>query len=216
MKPTLQKLEHVLRNPFRIFIWMITRLPYFKFINGTQNANDRINFTIWFKQKVLGYNKEAYWPMHFTSKVVGVENILIGVGTNPGFNGGVYIQGTGKLIMGDYTTVGRNTGILSGGHDVYDHRIYTKSETRIGNYCWIGMNCVILPGVNIGDNIVVASGSVVTKSFPEGNCVIGGVPAKIIKQLDSEKFVHFEYKEKYHGYISADKFENYRKKKLKI
>ncbi|MGL4909641.1 MAG: DapH/DapD/GlmU-related protein [Cetobacterium sp.] len=42
------------------------------------------------------------------------------------------------------------------------------------------------PGVTLGDNVVVAAGSVVTKSFPN-NCIIGGNPAKIIKMIDSEK-----------------------------
>lgn len=216
MNITKKKVKHILRNPFNIVIWLITRLPYFKFIRDTQHYNDRINFNIWYRQKVLGINKEAYWPVHFTSKVVGAKNILIGVGTNPGFNPGIYIQSTGKLYFGDYTTVGQNTGIMSGSHDVYDHRILTKSETRIGSYCWIGMNCTILPGVTIGDNTIVASGAVVTKSFPDGNCIIGGVPAKRIKVLDKDKFVHFEYKKKYIGYIYQDKFADFRKKHLSI
>jgi|26BtaG_2_1085354.scaffolds.fasta_scaffold01977_3 acetyltransferase-like isoleucine patch superfamily enzyme len=216
MKITNEKLLYTLKNPFSIFTWMITRLPYFSFIKHSQEANDKINFSIWFKQKVLGYNKTAYWPVHFTSRVVGVENIIIGVGTNPGFNAGIYIQSTGKLYFGDYTTVGQNTGIMSGSHDIYDHRILTKSETRIGSYCWIGMNATILPGVEIGDNTIVASGAVVSKSFPEGNCIIGGVPAKKIKDLEPEKFVHFEYKNKYRGYIKEENFEKFRNKNLKI
>jgi len=216
MKITSEKIKHVLGNPFRIFIWLITRLPYFRFIKDTQTANDRISFNRWYKQKVLGYNREAYWPTHYTSRVVGAHNILVGVGTNPGFNSGCYIQGSGKLYFGDYTTVGQNTGILSGGHDIYDHRILFGKETRIGNYCWIGMNCMILPGVTLGDLTIVAAGSVVTKSFPEGYCVIGGNPAKVIKTLEPEKLVHINYKRPYHGYIPKARFEAYRKKHLKI
>lgn len=216
MNPTKEKFFHLVKNPLNIIIWLIIKLPYFRFIHETQNANDRINFKTWFRQKIIGHNREAYWPVHFTSKVVGVHNILIGVGTNPGFNPGIYIQGSGKLYFGDYTTVGQNTGILSGGHDIYDHRILTSNETRIGSYCWIGMNSTILAGVVLGDNTVVAAGSVVTKSFPEGNCIIGGVPAKVIKLLDTEKFVHFEYKHKYHGYIKKEKFDNFRKHNLSL
>lgn len=216
MKITKEKISHIANNPFRIFIWLITRLPYFRFIRETQSNNGKINFSRWYKQKILGYNREAYWPMHFTSNVVGVQNVVVGIDTNPGYHGGIYIQGTGKLYFGDYTTIGKNSGILSGGHDVYDHRVLTKSETRIGSYCWIGMNTTILPGVTIGDNTIVASGSVVTKSFPEGNCVIGGIPAKKIKNLDPDKFVHFKAQHKYHGYIRQEKFEEYRKKHLDI
>jgi acetyltransferase-like isoleucine patch superfamily enzyme len=216
MKPTKQKLIHVLRKPVSIFTWLITRLPYFKFIKHSQEANDKINFGIWFRQKVIGFNKAAYWPVHFTSKIVGAQNIYVGIGTNPGFNPGIYIQGTGKLYFGNYTTIGQNTGIMSGSHDIYDHSILTKGETKIGDYCWIGMNCTILPNVILGDCTVVAAGSVVTKSFEEGYAIIGGTPAKIIRNLDPEKFIKFSYQNKYHGYIKQSKFERFRKAKLEI
>lgn len=54
----------------------------------------------------------------------------------------------------------------------------------IGDKTWIGMNCLILPGVVLGPNTVVGGGSVVTKSFPLGHCVIAGNPAKLIKLID--------------------------------
>ncbi len=78
------------------------------------------------------------------------------------------------------------------------------------------MNSTILPGVEIGNNTVVAAGSVVTKSFPDGNCIIGGVPAKKIKELDPAAFVHFDYPIKYHGYYKIDKFLDFRRKHLNV
>lgn len=56
----------------------------------------------------------------------------------------------------------------------------------LGNNVWLGGGVVITPGVTLGDNVVVAAGSVVTKSFP-ANCVIGGNPAKVIKEIDVEE-----------------------------
>lgn len=50
---------------------------------------------------------------------------------------------------------------------------------------WIGGNCTILPGVTIGNNVVMAAGAVVTKDVPD-NCVVAGVPAKIIKKLEQD------------------------------
>lgn len=58
---------------------------------------------------------------------------------------------------------------------------YGKPIT-IGNNVWIGGSAVVNPGVNIGDNVVIASGSVVTKNIPD-NVVVGGNPAKIIKEI---------------------------------
>lgn len=59
---------------------------------------------------------------------------------------------------------------------------YAKSIT-IGDNCWIGGHAVINPGVTLGDNVVVASGSVVTKSFGD-NVVIAGNPARVIKEIE--------------------------------
>ena len=52
----------------------------------------------------------------------------------------------------------------------------------IGNDVWIGGNVTILPGVKIGNNVVIAAGAVVTKDIPN-NSLVGGIPAKIIKEL---------------------------------
>ena len=56
----------------------------------------------------------------------------------------------------------------------------------IGDNAWIGANATICPGVTLGNNVVVGAGAVVTKDFPD-NVVIGGVPAKIIKQIPTTK-----------------------------
>lgn len=56
----------------------------------------------------------------------------------------------------------------------------------IGDNCWIGGGAIINPGVSIGDNVVIASGAVVTKDVPS-NVVIGGNPARIIKEIELEE-----------------------------
>lgn len=215
MKITKEKLKHIAKNPFNIFIWMISRLPYFSFLR-INNGIETITFRKWFDQKILGYNKNAYWPVHKSSKVVGEKNIYVGVGTFPGFQRHIYIQGTGKLYFGDYTIIGQSSGVLSGNHDIHDYRKLTPKDTKIGSYCWIGMNSVILGGVVLGDHTIVAAGSIVTTSFPLGYCIIGGVPAKIIKEIDRNKVVNYEHEIKYHGYIKKDKFEEFRKSKLNL
>ncbi|MGL5544389.1 MAG: DapH/DapD/GlmU-related protein, partial [Cetobacterium sp.] len=62
--------------------------------------------------------------------------------------------------------------------------LYPK-PIEIGKGVWIGGNVSILPGVTLGDNVIVAAGAVVTKNFPP-NCIIAGVPAKILKFIDNK------------------------------
>ena len=75
-----------------------------------------------------------------------------------------------------------------------NHPITTKGRREhlgigkpvtIGNDVWIGVNCTILPGVTIGNNVVVAAGAVVTKDVPD-NCIVGGVPAKVIREIEND------------------------------
>ncbi|HSZ86971.1 MAG TPA: acyltransferase [Puia sp.] len=212
------KLKYLLKNPLRIPVVMLTKLPYFRFIRETGDYQNRINFESWFKQKILnwGGNKKAYWPVHWTSQVYDVENILVGIDTYPGIMKGCYIQGKGGIIIGDYTQIAPNVIIVSANHDLYDSRKHIPAQIKIGKYCWIGAGAKIMPGVELGDWTIVAAGAVVTKSFNEGHCVIGGIPAVKIKDLDKEKCKPFNNKIAYNGYIRSDKFESFRKKHLNI
>ena len=180
---------------------------------GTQTP---ITLKYIFWQKILGFNRKAYWSVHFTSIIGTPKNIYAGVDVSPGYMPGCYIQGMGKVHIGDYTQIATNVGIISSNHDLYDTRSHTSSTVKIGKYCWIGMNSVILPDVELGDWTVVGAGSVVTKSFSEGYCVIAGNPAKIIRKLDKEKCVPYKNKHEYNGYIKAERFEEFRKNFLKV
>ena len=60
--------------------------------------------------------------------------------------------------------------------------IYSKGPVVIGNNVWLGEKSSIMPGVKIGNGVVVAANAVVTHDVPD-NCIVAGVPAKIIKQI---------------------------------
>ncbi|WDF59116.1 acyltransferase [Flavobacterium sp. KACC 22758] len=61
-------------------------------------------------------------------------------------------------------------------------KLYTKGSVVIENNVWLGEGVVVLPGVRIGENSIVGANAVVTKSIPK-NCVAGGNPAKIIREI---------------------------------
>ena len=213
------KLYYFLKHPLQFPIVVFTKfIPYFNFLYQTNDYQNKVNFSFWFKQKVLntGGNKDAYWPVHFTSKVFDVEKIHIGVDAYPGIMGGCYITGKGGLYIGDYTQIAPNVVIVTANHDVYDTRTYIEAPVKIGKYCWIGAGAKIMPGVRLGNFTIVGAGAVVTKSFDEGHCIIGGIPAKKIKELDKEKCIPYYNKVEFYGYLSKKKFEAYRKTKLNL
>jgi len=110
------------------------------------------------------------------------------LGKNVGFGEFSYLGGAGGLEIGDDTIIGQYFSAHPENHNFKknDKPIRLQGVTRkgikIGKNCWIGSKVTILDGVNIGKNSVIASGAVVNKSFGD-NVVIGGVPAKIIKEI---------------------------------
>lgn len=198
-------------------LWEIIKIfPPTTLFFETRDAQTPITFKMWFLQKVMGFNKKAYWPMHFTSIVSNVKNIYAGVDTSPGYSPGCYIQGGGKVYIGDYTQIAPNVGIISSNHDLYDSRKKIVSEVRIGKYCWIGMNAVILPNVTIGDFTIVGAGAIVTKSFPEGFGVIAGNPARLVKKIDRSQCIPFKNHFEYNGYIKSESFNKFRVENLNV
>ena len=149
-----------------------------------------VNFYLahFFAKHILRQNRNVRWTIHFTSTVYFPERIVRGKHVFPGDSPNNFIDATNGIEIGDYTNIGPGVGLISKNHDVIDNTIYTKNPPiRIGAFCWIGMNAVVLPGVVLGDFTIVGAGAVVTKSFPEGYCIIGGNPAKVIKMLDKEE-----------------------------
>jgi maltose O-acetyltransferase len=97
----------------------------------------------------------------------------------------VFISSLGKITIGDHTIIGPHVTIVDYDHDMglYEQDVKTSfgipQEVRIGRYCFIGANSVILKGVTLGDRCIVGAGSVVTKSFP-AKSKIAGNPAKAL------------------------------------
>ena len=113
----------------------------------------------------------------------------------------------GDVVIGDYTRIGMHNTIIGPvaignhvnlaqgivitalNHNFKDTTIrideqgISTNPVTIGDDVWIGANAVILPGVTIGKHVVIAAGAVVAKDVPD-NCVAGGVPAKILKDLN--------------------------------
>ena len=137
-------------------------------------------------QKMLGSVGERVW----ISKTFGCDcgkNIFIGSDFTGNFN--LTILDIREVYIGNHVMIGPNTLITTVGHPLSPkaRRGYMAkaAPVRIGNDVWIGGNVTILPGVTIGNNVVVAAGAVVTKDVPS-NSLVGGVPAKLIRTLEND------------------------------
>jgi len=127
----------------------------------------------------------AGMPFHTRLLCDGYDSTIT-IGDNSRINGA-------SIHAGSSVEIGANCVIASGVAimDSNGHELYSKNRTegsdspqpiRIGNNVWIGLNVVILKGSIIGDNSVIAAGSVVKGSFPE-NSLIAGNPGVVVKHL---------------------------------
>ncbi len=137
------------------------------------------------KGRKLGNNSNVPWPVSPFTVVNGADNIVFDKDSLHIFQTpGCYWQASdAKIYVGKNCYVAPNVGIITTNHDSNDPSKHVKGhDITIGDNCWIGMNAVILDGVTLGKNTVVAAGAIVTHSFPEGYCTVAGIPAKIIKK----------------------------------
>lgn len=99
---------------------------------------------------------------------------------------GVLLTTSGGVFIGKRALIGYRTQILTTDHEIppvgerFPISGNKMGKVTIHNDTWIGANCIITPGVTIGEGAVVAAGSVVTKDV-KPNTIVGGIPAKYIK-----------------------------------
>ena len=120
-------------------------------------------------------------------KLPSGKNIYVGNQFLANYN--VTILDIMPVHIGDYVMIGPNTLITTVNHTLTPkgrrEHLGIGEPVSIGNDVWIGGSCTILPGVTIGNNVVIAAGAVVTKDVPD-NCVVGGVPAKKIREIEND------------------------------
>lgn len=126
---------------------------------------------------------------HYKQQIFS-PSIKIGNGCNIGeYN---YISSINSVFIGNGVLTGRYVMITDNTHGrvvleessipPIQRHLQSKGEVMIGNNVWLGDKVIVLPGVKIGDNVIVAANAAVTKDVPS-NCLVAGVPAKIIKKF---------------------------------
>ena len=110
----------------------------------------------------------------------------ITIGKNVFINSGCRFQDQGGITIGDGALIGHNAVLATLNHGIKptDRSATYPDPIVIGKNVWIGANATVTPGATIGDNAIIAAGAVVAKDVP-ANTIVGGVPAKVIKTIDS-------------------------------
>ncbi len=155
--------------------------------NKTKNKYNRLNP---FSENLFNWNeKSTKWFGKDKNITIYDSTTLAGdieIGKNCWIGPFCSLDGTGGLNIGANCSISAGTHIqshdsvrwaLSGGVNDYEYK-----SIHIGNNCFVGVNCIIVAGVSIGDRCLVAAGAVVTKSF-ENNSIIAGIPAKQIGKI---------------------------------
>ena len=107
------------------------------------------------------------------------------IGKNVFFNHGCSFLDLGGITFEDDVLIGPQVKLVTENHPVNpsNRKNLDLKSIHIGKNVWLGAGAIILPGVTVGENSIVAAGAVVTKDVPS-NTIVGGVPAKFIKQID--------------------------------
>jgi len=167
-------MENLIKKIIDFPLKVLIRWAYPQFKRQVGYGTYRHIFTHYFiMQKIVGFNRSVPWPVHFTSRIIGWENIEKGICCDPGDNIAMYINASDGLKLGNNVAIGANTSITTSNHYKYDHRKRGfKKGVVIGNNVWIGTNCSILAGVTIGDNVVIGAGCTIREDVPSDVVVI--------------------------------------------
>lgn len=100
------------------------------------------------------------------------------------------------IYIGDYTMFGPNVTVATAGHPLLpslrERGYQYNMPVHIGRNCWIGAGAIILPGITVGDNVVIGAGSIVTKDLPSNVLAVGN-PCRILREInDHDKEYYFK------------------------
>ncbi len=144
--------------------------------------------TILLSDKVsIGYKLGGYYHKNVSEFQARYPDSKIIINNEVAFNNSNFIVSTNKIEIGSRCRIGANVTMMDfEAHGTLPHernQIGKLGEIKIGNNVWIGNNVIILKNVNVGDNSIIAAGSVVLKGDYPSNSIIGGNPAKVVKQI---------------------------------
>ncbi|MDD3337918.1 MAG: sugar O-acetyltransferase [Lachnospiraceae bacterium] len=136
------------------------------------------------KEMFAELGEDCYIEPPFHSNFGG-HHVHFGKGIYANFN--LTLVDDTHIYVGDYTMFGPNVVVAAAGHPLLPklraQGYQYNAPVRIGKNCWIGAGVIIVPGITIGDNVVIGAGSVVTKDLPS-NVVAVGNPCHVLREIN--------------------------------
>lgn len=143
------------------------------------------------KQMFAEIGKNCYIEPPFHANFGG-KHVHFGKNIYANFN--LTMVDDGHIYVGDYTMFAPGVIVATAGHPILPELRETVYQynmpVHIGKNCWTGAGAIILPGVTIGDQVVVGAGSVVTKDLPS-NVVAVGNPCRVIREINEHDRVYY-------------------------
>lgn len=143
------------------------------------------------RQALLGriLNTEDVQGLTVLSPVYFDYGPLTKLGAGTFVNHGCYFMDGGGITIGENCFIGPFSGFYTANHAMdYQRRnqgLEVAKPITVGDNCWFGANCSVMPGVTIGSGCVIAAGSVVTRDIPD-NSLAAGVPAVVKKKIEQD------------------------------
>jgi acetyltransferase-like isoleucine patch superfamily enzyme len=139
----------------------------------------------------LGARSLLMGPLRITGP--GESERLLAIGEDVVITGPLHLDIGAPVAIGDRTYIGHDVTLLTVDHEIASGKQRCgdpqAGPITIGSGAWLGSKVIVLPGVTIGDGAVVAAGAVVTRDVP-ANALVGGVPARVLRELDVEGSTH--------------------------
>lgn len=154
---------------------------------------------LYFRERVRRRAKECQGTLNVNFKTKVTSNTILGNNFN---SNGLLILGDGGVIIGDNFHCGFGCVFLTENHNHMGEKIpydstYLTKDITVGDNVWLGINVTLLPGVKIGEGVIIQAGSVVVNDIPP-LAIAGGHPARVFSQRDDKHYFNLKKNNCFH------------------